>query len=91
MELQCRVIVQRSLARAICSPVENIPLQAERDSGEEQKLFAFSPERCSLSDRNTVRNHDGIVFGFRPESRSPSTGFPTRISETGWNELFSSP
>jgi len=77
MELQCRVIVQRSLARAICSPVENIPLQAERDSGEEQKLFAFSPERCSLSDRNTVRNHDGIVFGFRPESRSPSTGFPS--------------
>ena len=25
----------------------------------------------------TVRNHNGIVFSFRPESRSPSTGFPT--------------
>jgi hypothetical protein len=60
--------------------VENIPLQAERDSGEEQKLFAFSPEQCSLSDRNTVRNHNGMVFGFKPESRSPSTGFPSRTS-----------
>jgi hypothetical protein len=26
-------------------------------------------------DRNTVRNHTGMVFDFRPESRSPSTGF----------------
>ena len=33
--------------------------------------------RRSPSDRNAVRNHNGIVFGFRPESRSPSTGFPT--------------
>src|SRR6266851_565417 len=35
------------------------------------------PESRSPSDRNAVRNHNGIVFGFRPESRSPSTGFPT--------------
>jgi hypothetical protein len=34
--------------------------------------------RRSLSDRNTVRIHNGMVFGFRPESRSSSTGFPTK-------------
>ena len=33
--------------------------------------------RCSPSDRNAVRLHNGMLFGFRPESRSPSTGFPT--------------
>jgi hypothetical protein len=58
------------------SPVENIPLQAERHSGRRQKVFAFPPERCSPSDRNAVRDHNGMVFGFTPESRSPSTGFP---------------
>jgi hypothetical protein len=56
--------------------VENIPLQAERHSGGGQKVFAFPPELCSLSDRNAVRNHNGMVFGFTPESRSASTGFP---------------
>jgi hypothetical protein len=56
--------------------VENIPLQAERYSGSGQKVFAFPPERCSPSDRNAVRDHNGMVFGFTPESRSPSTGFP---------------
>ena len=35
--------------------------------------------RRSLSDRNTVRIHNGMVFGFRPESRSSSTGFPTYL------------
>ena len=40
-------------------------------------MFALPPEWRSLSDRNTVRNHTGMVFGFRPESRSPSTGFPS--------------
>jgi hypothetical protein len=43
---------------------------------EDKKVFAFPPECCSPSERNAVRNHNGIVFGFRPESRSPSTGFP---------------
>jgi len=42
---------------------------------DETRVFAFPPERCSPSDRNAVRNHSGMVFGFRPESRSPSTGF----------------
>jgi hypothetical protein len=37
--------------------------------------------RCSPSDRNAVRNHNGMVFGFRPESRSPSTGFPSRLRD----------
>jgi hypothetical protein len=32
--------------------------------------------RRSPSDRSAVRNHNGIVFGFRPESCSPLTGFP---------------
>jgi len=34
-------------------------------------------KNCSPSDRNAVRNHNGMVFGFRPESRPPSTGFPS--------------
>jgi hypothetical protein len=58
--------------------VENIPFQAERHSARRQKLFALPPEWRSLSQRNTVRIHNGMVFGFRPESRSSSTGFPTR-------------
>ena len=33
--------------------------------------------RCSTSDRNAVRLHNGMAFSFRPESRSPSTGFPS--------------
>jgi hypothetical protein len=37
------------------------------------------PEWRSLSQRNTVRIHNGMVFGFRPESRSSSTGFPTDV------------
>jgi hypothetical protein len=56
--------------------VENIPFQAERHSARRQKLFALPPEWRSLSQRNTVRIHNGMVFGFRPESRSSSTGFP---------------
>lgn len=77
MEFQCRVIVQR-LSTYRGSPVENIPLEAERDSARRQKLFTFLLESRSPSDRNAVRNHNGIVFGFRPESRSPSTGFPSK-------------
>src|SRR6266849_5419290 len=49
---------------------------AEHHSGRRAKLFAFPPERCSPSERNAVRIHNGIVFAFRAESRSPSTGFP---------------
>ena len=56
MEFQCRDIVQRAYPSR-GSPVENIPLQAERDSGVRQKLFIFTPE---------------LVFTFRPECRSES-------------------
>ncbi|MBZ5526074.1 MAG: hypothetical protein LAP21_27960 [Acidobacteriia bacterium] len=55
-----------------CSPVENIPLQAERHSAGNSKLFAFPPELlftfrpecCSESHRNRVRLHTGIAFTF---------------------------
>ena len=30
--------------------------------------------RCSASERNTVRNHNGMAFVFSAKSRSPSTG-----------------
>jgi hypothetical protein len=75
------LIVQRSLFRAAGSPVENIPLKAERGSGGGQKVFAFPPKRRSPSDRNAVRDHNGMVFGFTPESHSPSTGFRTTPHE----------
>jgi hypothetical protein len=42
--------------------VENIPGQAERDSGVGQKVFGFSPESCSASPRNAVRLQPGILF-----------------------------
>jgi hypothetical protein len=29
-----------------------------------EKVFAFSPERCSPSQWNAVRNHNGIAFAF---------------------------
>jgi hypothetical protein len=48
----------------------------ERDSGPKRKVFAIAPERRSPSSRNGVRNQPGIVFGFNPESRSASPGFP---------------
>src|SRR5882724_4884040 len=76
MEFQCRLIVQRCCT-SCCLPVENIPLQAEHHSGRRAKVFAFPPERCSSSERNAVRIHNGMVFAFTAESRSPSTGFPT--------------
>jgi hypothetical protein len=42
--------------------VENIPLQAEHHSGRGQKVFAFTPECCSESQRNRVRLQTGIAF-----------------------------
>jgi len=69
-------ILSSAASPLLGSPVENIPLQAEHHSGRRAKLFAFPPERCSPSERNAVRIHNGMVFAFRPESRSPSTGFP---------------
>jgi hypothetical protein len=71
MEFQCRVIVQRRCT-SCCSSVENIPLQAERHSARQQKLFAFPPEPaftfrpeyCSESKRNRVRLQSGIAFTF---------------------------
>jgi hypothetical protein len=71
MEFQCRDIVQRRCS-SCSSPVENIPLQAERHSGERPKLFAFPPESvftfgpecCSESQRNGVQLQTGIAFTF---------------------------
>jgi hypothetical protein len=42
----------------------------------DKNCSASHRNRCSPSDRNAVRNHNGMAFSFRPESRSPSTGFP---------------
>jgi hypothetical protein len=58
-------------------PVENIPGMANAIPGPGEKVFAIAPERRSPLSRNGVRNQPGIVFGFIPESRSPSPGFPT--------------
>jgi hypothetical protein len=77
MEFQCRVIVQRHLRRPLL--VKNIPLQAERHSREQQKLFAFPPELvfafrpecCSDSQQNGVRLQTGIAFTF---DRIPHAG-----------------
>jgi len=71
MEFQCRDIVQRAYPSR-GSPVENIPLQAERHSGERQKLFIFPPESvftfkpecCSKSQRNGVQLQTGIALTF---------------------------
>ena len=65
------VIVQRCCP-CCGSPVENIPLHAERYSGRREKLFAFPPEWvfafraecCSESQRNGVRFQTGIAFAF---------------------------
>jgi hypothetical protein len=48
----------------------------------------FHRNRRSPSDRNAVRTHNGIVFGFTTESRSPSTGFPKIDGKTGWASWF---
>ena len=69
-----------------CSPVENIPLQAERHSGKRQGLFAFTPESaftfrpecCSDSQRNGVRLHTGIAFAF---DRIPQLHNRLRLTE----------
>src|SRR6516162_11270404 len=49
----------------------------ERNSGLARKVFGIAPERRSPSARNRVRNQPGIAFGFIPEWRSRSPGFPT--------------
>jgi hypothetical protein len=41
-------------------------------------LLPFPPQRCSPSDRNAVRDHNEMMFGITPKSRSPSSGFPNR-------------
>src|SRR6266496_1209182 len=93
MEFQCRVIVQRRSAPSCGSPVESIPLQAERHSGRRQKLFAFPPESaftfrpecCSESQRNGVRLQTGIAFTFdriphsRRKKRSKSANLCKRL------------
>ena len=56
-------------------PVENVPGQAEQHSEVGRKLFGFSPDSCSPSIRNRVRNQHGILFGFTLELRSPRPGF----------------
>jgi hypothetical protein len=60
--------------------VENIPFQAERHSGKAIKTVR-------LATGIGVRFHNGMVFGFRPESRSSSTGFPRMghfLRRAGW-------
>ena len=79
MEFQCRDIAQRPYPSR-GSPVENIPLQAERDSGVRQKLFIFPPESvftfkpecCSKSQRNGVQLQTGIALTF---DRIPHLGY----------------
>ncbi|MGB8784696.1 MAG: hypothetical protein WCD02_16360, partial [Terriglobales bacterium] len=52
--------------------MEIIPLQAERHSGNRQRLFglppesvfSFRPECCSASQRNGVQFQTGIAFTF---------------------------
>src|SRR5271157_330425 len=98
MEFQCRDIVQ-CCCTSCCSPVENIPLQAERHSGRRAKLFAFPPESvsafrtecCSESKRNRVRLQNGIAFAFDriphplPTLQSGSrTGRDRDGKGTGW-------
>jgi hypothetical protein len=80
MEFQCRVIVQRRCT-SCCSSVENIPLQAERQSGSRQRLFglppdsvfSFRPECCSASQRNGVQLRTGIAFTFDRIPHFPAT------------------
>jgi hypothetical protein len=43
--------------------------QTERRSGGQQNCSPSDRNRCSTSERNTVRNHNGMAFGFSPESR----------------------
>ena len=65
------MIVQRRCT-SCCSSVEIIPLQAERHSGNRQRLFglppesvfSFRPECCSASQRNGVQFQTGIAFTF---------------------------
>ncbi len=80
-------MIVRRRCTSCCSSVENIPLQAERHAARRQKLFAFQRNRRSPSDRNAVRNHNGIFFGFRAESRSPSTGFPSNAVQNRTTRL----
>src|SRR6266498_3939241 len=90
MEFQCPVIVQRHSASSCGSPVQNIPLQAERHSGGRQKLFAFPaesaftfrPECCSEAQRNGVQLQTVIAFAFDriPQSSRPSVFFPASVS-----------
>src|SRR6266536_1312287 len=87
MEFQCPVIVQRHSASSCGSPVQNIPLQAERHSGGRQKLFAFPaesaftfrPECCSESQRNGVQLQTGIAFAF-DRIPQPSIGSLTSVA-----------
>jgi hypothetical protein len=86
MEFQCRVIVQR-LSSSCGSPVENIPLEAEHDSGGGTKtvrlptgtVFAFRPECCSESQRNGVRLQTGIAFAF---DRIPHVCTPPKMPQS---------
>ena len=48
-----------------------------RDTQAACRFNGLASNSTPFSDRNAVRNHNGIVFGFRLESRSPSTGFPS--------------
>jgi len=59
-------------------------VKVNANSGGKLNGIPVGDKSCSPSHRNRVhlqtgmpvRNHNGIVFGFTAESRSPSTGFP---------------
>ena len=69
--VQCRVIVQRSLTPAsfrlwktFRSKPNAIPGRTKSFRLPTGTVFAFRPECCSESQRNSVRLHTGIAFAF---------------------------
>jgi hypothetical protein len=67
---------QRAQTTPCCSSsVENILFPAERHSGRRQRTILLYRNRVYPSGRSACRNSNGMVFGFRPETRSPSPEF----------------
>jgi hypothetical protein len=72
------VIVQRPSQLPEAPLWKTFRFQTERRSGGQQNCSPSHRNRCSTSERNTVRNHNGMAFDFSPESRSPSTGIASQ-------------
>lgn len=72
-------------------PVEIIPGHRESHSGVARKpfrlpagiTFAFSPESCSSSLRNTLRVHPGILFVL---PRNPPMDHQSELCDDVWFE-----